>query len=50
MLSGSVYRDEIDLAVLKLQEDNRLEILKRKWWQGDKCSKDDDRQAQGTQS
>nr|XP_046182967.1 glutamate receptor ionotropic, kainate 4-like isoform X2 [Oncorhynchus gorbuscha] len=44
---GSVYRDEIDLAVLKLQEDNRLEILKRKWWQGDKCSKDDDRQAQG---
>ncbi|XP_052385649.1 glutamate receptor ionotropic, kainate 4-like isoform X2 [Oncorhynchus keta] len=44
---GSVYRDEIDLAVLKLQEDNRLEILKRKWWQGDKCSKEDDRQAQG---
>uniref|UniRef100_A0A8C8I9A7 Glutamate receptor n=1 Tax=Oncorhynchus tshawytscha TaxID=74940 RepID=A0A8C8I9A7_ONCTS len=44
---GSVYRDEIDLAVLKLQEDNRLEILKRKWWRGDKCSKEDDRRAQG---
>ncbi|XP_021473335.2 glutamate receptor ionotropic, kainate 4 isoform X1 [Oncorhynchus mykiss] len=44
---GSVYRDEIDLAVLKLQEDNRLEILKRKWWQGDKCSNEDDRRAQG---
>uniref|UniRef100_A0A674CWQ9 Glutamate receptor n=2 Tax=Salmo trutta TaxID=8032 RepID=A0A674CWQ9_SALTR len=44
---GSVYRDEIDLAVLKLQEDNRLEILKRKWWRGDKCSKEDDHRAQG---
>ncbi|CAB1316676.1 unnamed protein product, partial [Coregonus sp. 'balchen'] len=44
---GSVYRDEIDLAVLKLQEDNRLEILKRKWWQGDKCSKEEDHRAQG---
>uniref|UniRef100_A0A4W5MAJ3 Glutamate receptor n=1 Tax=Hucho hucho TaxID=62062 RepID=A0A4W5MAJ3_9TELE len=44
---GSVYRDEIDLAVLKLQEDNRLEILKRKWWRGDKCSKEEDHRAQG---
>ncbi|XP_070290453.1 glutamate receptor ionotropic, kainate 4-like [Salvelinus sp. IW2-2015] len=44
---GSVYRDEIDLAVLKLQEDNRLEILKRKWWRGDKCSKEVDHQTQG---
>ncbi|XP_067113768.1 glutamate receptor ionotropic, kainate 4-like [Osmerus mordax] len=39
---GSVYRDEIDLAILKLQEDNRLEILKRKWWQKDKCFKEED--------
>uniref|UniRef100_A0AAQ6ITN2 Glutamate receptor n=1 Tax=Anabas testudineus TaxID=64144 RepID=A0AAQ6ITN2_ANATE len=39
---GSVYRDEFDLAILKLQEDNRLEILKRKWWDGGKCPKEED--------
>ncbi|KAL0994606.1 hypothetical protein UPYG_G00124760 [Umbra pygmaea] len=36
---GSVYRDDINMAILKLQEDNKLEILKRKWWWEDKCSK-----------
>lgn len=46
-LSGSVYRDEFDLAILKLQEDNRLEILKRKWWDGGKCPKEEDHRAKG---
>ena len=45
--SGSVYRDEFDLAILKLQEDNRLEILKRKWWDGGKCPKEEDHRAKG---
>uniref|UniRef100_A0A8D0CN82 Glutamate receptor n=1 Tax=Scleropages formosus TaxID=113540 RepID=A0A8D0CN82_SCLFO len=44
---GSVYRDEFDLAILKLQEDNRLEILKRKWWDGGRCPKEGDHRAKG---
>uniref|UniRef100_A0A3Q3ITC8 Glutamate receptor n=1 Tax=Monopterus albus TaxID=43700 RepID=A0A3Q3ITC8_MONAL len=44
---GSVYRDEFDLAILKMQEDNRLEILKRKWWEGGKCPKEEDHRAKG---
>uniref|UniRef100_A0A3B5LYC7 Glutamate receptor n=1 Tax=Xiphophorus couchianus TaxID=32473 RepID=A0A3B5LYC7_9TELE len=44
---GSVYRDEFDLAILKLQEDNRLEILKRFWWEGGKCPKEEDHRAKG---
>ena len=46
-LAGSVYRDEFDLAILKMQEDNRLEILKRKWWDGGKCPKEEDHRAKG---
>ncbi|KAG7252829.1 hypothetical protein CRUP_010655, partial [Coryphaenoides rupestris] len=45
--TGSVYRDEFDLAILKMQEDNRLEILKRKWWDGGKCPKEEDHRAKG---
>ncbi|XP_028428925.1 glutamate receptor ionotropic, kainate 4 [Perca flavescens] len=44
---GSLYRDEFDLAILKMQEDNRLEILKRKWWDGGKCPKEEDHRAKG---
>ncbi|XP_034404209.1 glutamate receptor ionotropic, kainate 4 [Cyclopterus lumpus] len=44
---GSVYRDEFDLAILKMQEDNRLEILKRKWWDGGTCPKEEDHRAKG---
>ncbi|KAG9348263.1 hypothetical protein JZ751_001998 [Albula glossodonta] len=44
---SSIYRDEFDLAILKLQEDNRLEILKRKWWDGGQCPKEEDHRAKG---
>ncbi|XP_061072751.1 glutamate receptor ionotropic, kainate 4 isoform X2 [Conger conger] len=44
---GSIYRDEFDLAILKLQEENRLEILKRKWWDGGQCPKEEDHRAKG---
>lgn len=37
----------IDLAILQLQENNRLEILKRKWWEGGKCPKEEDHRAKG---
>lgn len=46
-LAGSVFRDEFDLAILQLQENNRLEILKRKWWEGGKCPKEEDHRAKG---
>ncbi|XP_036132337.1 glutamate receptor ionotropic, kainate 4 [Molossus molossus] len=44
---GSVFRDEFDLAILQLQESNRLEILKRKWWEGSKCPREEDHRAKG---
>ncbi|XP_051521209.1 glutamate receptor ionotropic, kainate 4-like isoform X1 [Myxocyprinus asiaticus] len=44
---GSVYRDEFDMAILKLQEENRLEILKRIWWDGGKCPKEENQRAKG---
>ncbi|CAI5795273.1 glutamate receptor ionotropic, kainate 4 [Podarcis lilfordi] len=44
---GSLFRDEFDLAILQLQENNRLEILKRKWWAGGQCPKEEDHRAKG---
>ncbi|XP_048007908.1 glutamate receptor ionotropic, kainate 5-like isoform X3 [Megalobrama amblycephala] len=44
---GSPFRDEISLAVLQLQENNRLEILKRRWWEGGQCPKEEDHRAKG---
>ncbi|KTG42476.1 hypothetical protein cypCar_00030833 [Cyprinus carpio] len=42
---GSPFRDEITLGILQLQENNRLEILKRRWWEGGKCPKEEDHRA-----
>ncbi|KAK9527104.1 hypothetical protein VZT92_015765 [Zoarces viviparus] len=44
---GSPYRDEITLGILQLQESNRLEILKRHWWEGGQCLKEEDHRAKG---
>ncbi|KAM6959482.1 glutamate receptor ionotropic, kainate 5 [Aplochiton taeniatus] len=44
---GSPFRDEITLGVLQLQENNRLEILKRRWWEGGQCPKEEDHRAKG---
>ncbi|XP_032374501.1 glutamate receptor ionotropic, kainate 5 isoform X1 [Etheostoma spectabile] len=44
---GSPFRDEITLAILQLQENNRLEILKRRWWEGGRCPKEEDHRAKG---
>nr|XP_033770635.1 glutamate receptor ionotropic, kainate 5 isoform X1 [Geotrypetes seraphini]XP_033770636.1 glutamate receptor ionotropic, kainate 5 isoform X1 [Geotrypetes seraphini] len=44
---GSPFRDEITLAILQMQENNRLEVLKRKWWEGGKCPKEEDHRAKG---
>lgn len=32
MFSDSPYRSEINRAVLKMQEDGKLQMLKTKWW------------------
>ncbi|KAI4811484.1 hypothetical protein KUCAC02_014389 [Chaenocephalus aceratus] len=45
---GSPFRDEISLAILQLQENNRLEILKRRWWEGGQCPKEGDHTCQGS--
>ncbi|XP_046874747.1 glutamate receptor ionotropic, kainate 5 [Hypomesus transpacificus] len=44
---GSPFRDEITLGVLQLQENNRLEILKRRWWEGGQCPREEDHRAKG---
>ncbi|XP_074542539.1 glutamate receptor ionotropic, kainate 5-like isoform X2 [Halichoeres trimaculatus] len=44
---GSPFRDEITLGILQLQENNRLEILKRRWWEGGQCPKEEDHRAKG---
>ncbi|KAM6903772.1 glutamate receptor ionotropic, kainate 5-like [Lycodopsis pacificus] len=44
---GSPYRDEITLGILQLQESNRLEILKRRWWEGGQCLREEDHRAKG---
>ncbi|XP_069580897.1 glutamate receptor ionotropic, kainate 5-like isoform X1 [Brachyistius frenatus] len=44
---GSPYRDEITLGILQMQENNRLEILKRRWWEGGQCPKEEDHRAKG---
>ncbi|XP_056300740.1 glutamate receptor ionotropic, kainate 5 [Pseudoliparis swirei] len=44
---GSPFRDELTLAILQLQENNRLEILKRRWWEGGQCLKEEDHRAKG---
>uniref|UniRef100_UPI00398F22E0 glutamate receptor ionotropic, kainate 4-like isoform X2 n=1 Tax=Pristiophorus japonicus TaxID=55135 RepID=UPI00398F22E0 len=44
---ASLFRNEFDLAILQLQENNQLEMLKRKWWEGGKCPKEAEHRAKG---
>lgn len=37
LLAGSPYRDKISIAILSIQEDGLLHILKEKWWSGNSC-------------
>ncbi|MGH0164537.1 UNVERIFIED_CONTAM: hypothetical protein FKN15_060058 [Acipenser sinensis] len=34
---GSPYRDRITIAILQLQEDGKLHMIKDKWWRGNGC-------------
>ncbi|XP_067910302.1 glutamate receptor ionotropic, kainate 4 isoform X2 [Heterodontus francisci] len=40
---ASLFRNDFDLAILQLQENNQLEMLKHKWWDGGKCPKEEHR-------
>ncbi|KAI9541856.1 Glutamate receptor ionotropic, kainate 5 [Dissostichus eleginoides] len=46
-MNCSPYKEEITLGILQLQESNRLEILKRRWWEGGQCPKEEDHRAKG---
>lgn len=51
IFSGSKYRDFISEAILKLQNDQKIDLLRRKWWREKnvtvKCNnaKDDEKDA-----
>ena len=45
--AGSPFREEITMGILQMQENNRLEILKRRWWEGGQCPREEDHRAKG---
>uniref|UniRef100_UPI00358F817B glutamate receptor ionotropic, kainate 2-like n=1 Tax=Myxine glutinosa TaxID=7769 RepID=UPI00358F817B len=42
---GSPYRERITIAILKLQEDGRLHLMKEKWWRGNGCPEEESKVA-----
>ncbi|KAF5910325.1 hypothetical protein HPG69_014557 [Diceros bicornis minor] len=42
---GSPYRDKITIAILQLQEEDKLHILKEKWWRGSGCPEEENKEA-----
>ncbi|XP_075460847.1 glutamate receptor ionotropic, kainate 3 [Ascaphus truei] len=42
---GSPYRDRITIAILQLQEEDQLHILKEKWWRGGGCPEEESKEA-----
>ncbi|XP_030075867.1 glutamate receptor ionotropic, kainate 3 [Microcaecilia unicolor] len=42
---GSPYRDRITLAILQLQEEDKLHIMKEKWWRGGGCPEEESKEA-----
>ncbi|XP_036885564.1 glutamate receptor ionotropic, kainate 1 isoform X3 [Sturnira hondurensis] len=42
---GSPYRDRITIAILQLQEEGKLHLMKEKWWRGSGCPEEDGREA-----
>ena len=43
--SGSPYRDKITIAILQLQEEGKLHMMKEKWWRGSGCPEEDGKEA-----
>uniref|UniRef100_A0A8D0FKT5 Glutamate receptor n=1 Tax=Strix occidentalis caurina TaxID=311401 RepID=A0A8D0FKT5_STROC len=42
---GSPYRDKITIAILQLQEEGKLHMMKEKWWRGNGCPEEDGKEA-----
>uniref|UniRef100_A0A8D2MYE3 Glutamate receptor n=1 Tax=Zonotrichia albicollis TaxID=44394 RepID=A0A8D2MYE3_ZONAL len=42
---GSPYRDKITIAILQLQEEDKLHVMKEKWWRGNGCPEDENKEA-----
>ncbi|XP_058159849.1 glutamate receptor ionotropic, kainate 3 isoform X2 [Dasypus novemcinctus] len=42
---GSPYRDKITIAILQLQEEDKLHIMKEKWWRGSGCPEEESKEA-----
>ena len=43
--AGSPYRDKITIAILKLQEEGKLHMMKEKWWRGNGCPEEESKEA-----
>lgn len=43
--TGSPYRDKITIAILQLQEEDKLHIMKEKWWRGSGCPEEENKEA-----
>ncbi|XP_051542077.1 glutamate receptor ionotropic, kainate 1-like isoform X3 [Myxocyprinus asiaticus] len=42
---GSPYRDRVTIAILQLQEEGKLHMMKEKWWRGNGCPEEDNKEA-----
>ncbi|KAG8506894.1 Glutamate receptor ionotropic, kainate 3 [Galemys pyrenaicus] len=42
---GSPYRDKITIAILQLQEEDKLHVMKEKWWRGSGCPEEENKEA-----
>ncbi|XP_047413499.1 glutamate receptor ionotropic, kainate 2 isoform X3 [Sciurus carolinensis] len=43
--NGSPYRDKITIAILQLQEEGKLHMMKEKWWRGNGCPEEESKEA-----
>ncbi|XP_047660470.1 glutamate receptor ionotropic, kainate 1 isoform X1 [Tachysurus fulvidraco] len=42
---GSPYRDKMTIAILQLQEEGKLHMMKEKWWRGNGCPEENNKEA-----
>ncbi|CAB1424147.1 unnamed protein product [Pleuronectes platessa] len=42
---SSPYRDKITIAILQLQEEGKLHMMKEKWWRGNGCPEEESKEA-----
>lgn len=45
LFTGSPYRDKITIAILQLQEEGKLHMMKEKWWRGNGCPEEESKEA-----